>query len=289
MTMDRDFARRESVFSIPGMDSVVDGYGQQPGPIERRDQSFGFRVVPPSRDLDAAADLLLAQVAPGVPQRLVYQPDNPAAPYRYTTGVFRGYKHALTAPARGSTPHADFTVTWRINPAWTLRYSEVADIYHSDTVVFRADNSETFGSIGVTAITTTWQTFTVDARGTAGIDLPTLWDTGPTINITGPAGGASGMVVSNSSILIPDTAGTYQPMQFYLPFNLPTATDSCTLRFGAQAFSRNGIPFRPTKPDYQRGFFAVRAGVLNSCTIGPLGAASYTGGSIAIDWWRKFA
>jgi hypothetical protein len=291
MTMTRDFARRESVMVIPGMDGVLDGYGRIPGPMDRRDQSFTFRVFTSDGNLDAAYDLLAAQVAPGYPQRLVYLTDS--GTQWFTVGSNPRIQHTLTAANNwGHGGYCDFTVTWRIRPDWRPRYSEASQVFHSVTS-FAA--STTFGSLGATTIASTSQPFSVDARGTAGTDLPTLPDSGATITLTGPCGGANGLLVLNYSATAYDSAGTAQPLYFIIPFNLPTSHDSCSLKFASQTFLHNGVPFRPQKPldgaglSYQREWFRIEPGILNSCHVNALGASPLVGGKITVDFWRKRA
>jgi hypothetical protein len=294
MSMGRDWGRRESIQSIPGMDSVLDQYGRLPGPQDRRDMTFGFRVFT-NGDNDAAYDLLAAQVAPGVPQRLVYQTDSDPlclSPW-YTVGSNPRIQHSLTAAnSWGHGGFVDFQVTWRIRPDWRPRFSETAEIFHAAST-FAA--STHFGALGTTVIAADPQPFSIDARGTAGSDLPTLPDTGPTITLTGPCGGATGLVIVNDSYTVRDTAGTLHSLTFGLPFSLPTSADSCILKFAGQSFTHNGVAFRPTRPldanglSYQREYFRVVAGVLNSCRVFAQGGGALTGGAIKVDFWKKRA
>jgi hypothetical protein len=283
MTMNRDFSRRESVQVIPGMDDVQDQHGRNPGPMDRIDQGFGFRVFTDG-DNDAAHDLLAEQVAPGVPKRLVYLTDAGA---QWFAKAYNGKIGAPLASANswGHGGFVDFSVTWR-RTVWTTRFSEAAAIFrHGSTFV----HASTFGSLGATIIAADPQGFSVDATGIAGSTLPTIPDTGPTLTIHGPVGGADGILVVNSSVAVVDASGTRQMQQFTLPFALPTASDSATLRFASQSFLHNGAAFRPGRPNYQRDYFSVRNGVVNLCSIAAVGASPVTGGSIKVDWYRKRA
>jgi hypothetical protein len=285
LSMGRDWARRESVLVVPSADGVIDGNGRVPGAMERRDFPVAFRViVGPSGDLDAAYDLLAAQVAPGVPQRLVYQTDSGAL--WFTVGHNPSIRHTLSADNKGLTAFADFTVTWRIRPDWRARYSEASQRFRRGTVFVRGT---TFGSLGSTTIAAASQTFTVDATGTAGFDLPTLPDSGATITISGPAGGLGGMIVQNASDPLTDGVGNPTPTYFTLPFRLNTASDSCTLNLASQTFTVNGQSFRPTKPDWQPWWFRIRPGMVNQCAVVAQGASPLTGGRIKIDWIRRRA
>lgn len=291
MSMNRDFARRESVMVIPSMDSVLDAFGRAPGPTDRRDQLFGFRKFSSNGDLDADYDRLMAWLAPGTPVRLVYQTDSGALWYTIGSNPKLGNPIA-SANNWGAGGYQDFSITWRIRPDWRPRFSESAEIFHSATT-FAAGT--TFGSVGTTVIASANQAFTVDARGTAGLDLPTIPDTGPTITIHGPAGGTGGMRVYNGTATATDTNGAKVPMYFDIPFQLPTADDSVTLKFAAQTFKHNGVPFRPLRPidangkSYQGDWWRVEAGVLNGCSVVALGASALTGGAIKVDWYRKRA
>jgi len=286
MTMGRDFGRREAVMAIPGMDSVLDGNGRGAGSIDRREQSFGFRVFCPNDDLDAAYDLLAASLGPGTPMRLVYQPDN--GPLRYTIGSNPKIAHTTVSANKGGASHADFTVTWRIRPDWRWRYSETVQLFPTVATTFAPTNSETFTARGTTIITANPQPFLVDARGTAGNDLPTLPDTGSTITLTGPCGGDGGIQVANNSITLYDTQGTPFPLYFLLPFNLPTAYDSCSLNFASQTFLHNGRPFRPLKPGWQREWFRIQPGIVNNCALLPINGNVLLGGGVTVDWIRRF-
>lgn len=288
MSMQRDFGRRESIMSVPSMDGVLSGHGRRAGPTDVRYVTFSFRVF--TADLDAAYDLLAAQVAPGVPQRLVYQMDSGAL--WFTIGYTPSIKQTVTAAnSWGAGGYCDFAVTWRIRPDWRPRYSETAPPTYSATnsEVYRTDNSETYSMQGVTNITLATTPFTMDSTGVAGVNLPTIDDTGPAFYITGPAGGSLGIAVANYSAMIADKLGVMQPTYFTIPFNLPTAHDTAYCDFAKQSFYHNGTPFRPLKPDYQHGWFIVKAGIVNQCTVGALGTSPLTGGQITHDFWRKRA
>jgi hypothetical protein len=285
MTMPRDFARRESVQVVPSADSAIDGNGRLPGAIDRMDQSFAFRVFVPDGNLDAAYDLLAAQVAPGEPVRLVYRTDSGA---QWFANAYNGrIQHTLTsANNRGRGGYCDFAVTWR-RGVWTKRFSEATAVFVRGSVFVRGT---TFGSLGSTVIAAASQPFAVDATGTAGFDLPTIPDSGATITISGPAGGLGGMIVQNASDPLTDPFGNPAPTYFTLPFRLNTASDSCTLNFASQTFTVNGQSFRPTKPDWQPWWFRVRPGVVNQCAVVALPAGTgLTGGRVKIDWMRKKA
>jgi len=287
MSMQRDFGRRESLMSIPGMDSALSGHGRRSGPIDTRYETFGFRVVTP--DLDAAYSLLAAQVLGGRPVRLVYRTDSGAL--WYTIGYTPSIKHTLTAKNSGLTPHADFSVTWRIRPYWTLRYSEASDIWTENPGdLWTEDATDLWGAGFVTAIADTGggvTTFNIDATGTAGANLPTLPDTGPVITINGPAGGAVGIQIVNYATTVIDTGGAITPGYFGMPQLL--AGQSALLDCGAQSFTIQGVPFRPVKRVFQPGYLRIEAGKVNTIQVQPIGASPLFGGAINIDWYRKFA
>lgn len=286
MSMDRSFGRRESVLVIPGLDSVLDAYGRLPGPMDRRDLTFAFRTMT-GGDNDAAYDALAAWLAPGTPIRLVFQTDQGGL--WYTTASNPHLTLTETSAANwGEDGYSDFTITWRIRPDWRLRYSETAERFLGATT-FAFDHHETFGSRGTTTIAANPQTFLVDARGTAGLDLPTIPDTGPTVTISGPAGGDGGMKVTNTNVLYTDRNGAQQVQQFTIPFKLPTADDSVTLKFAAGSFMHTSSAFRPTKPDYQPEYFTIQPGIQNTCQLIPLGTNPLTGGHVTVDFWRRRA
>jgi hypothetical protein len=284
----RDFARRESIVSIPGADGVADAYGRTPGPIDKREATFGFRVFTTDGDLDKAYDLIAAWVAPGYPQRLIYITDAGYTRVYYVANP--RYQHTLaSANSWGRGGFVDFAVTWRVLKV-RAPFSEASDRFTSTTETFNPAHDETFGSNGTTVIASPTQGFSIDARGTAGLDLPTLADRAPKIVIHGPAGGTGGFTVQNFAATTRDTNGIAQPVQFTVPFYLPTASDSASFDFAAQIFLHNGVPFRPTKPNYQREWFRVEPGVVNSCAfIGLPQGFGLTGGRIFIDWYRYFA
>jgi hypothetical protein len=291
MSMQRDFGRRESIMSIPEMDGVISGHGRHAGPTDVRYITFGFRVFT-NGDNDAAYDLLAAQVAPGFPQRLVYQMDS--GTLWFTVGYTPSIKQTVTSADNwGAGGYCDFSVTWRIRPDWWLRYSETVDVWLPNEGTFDVANDETFSNDGMTVITSTSQAFTLDARGIAGTNLPTIPDYGAKFYIVGPAGGSAGIGVANNNATVLDGNGASQPVFFTLPFNLPTANDSAFLDFGSQTFYHTTggtyATFRPFKPDYQAHYFRVQPGVLNNCVVTAFGSSPLTGGSVTADWRRKRA
>jgi hypothetical protein len=294
MSMSRDFTRRESVFSVPGLDSVLDGYGRNPGPMDRRDMTFSFRVFVDDGNLDAAYDLLAAAIAPGYPVRLVYTTD--ALAQWFTIGSNPSIKHTLTsANSWGHGGFCDFAVTFRIRPDWRKRSPEITDVTYSaaNSEVYAADDSERYTAPGATTITSADQPFMMDATGTAGFDLPTLPDTAPTFALVGPCGGDDGIEVGNGTAQTTDTSGNRHDIVFVLPFNLPTASDSCSVVLASQSFTYTvgGVvrTFRPTKPLYQREYFRVQPGVVNQCYVRALGSNPKTGGYISRNFFKKRA
>jgi hypothetical protein len=294
MSMTRDWGRRESVMSIPEMDGVLSAHGRRSGPSSARYATFSFRVFT-NGDNDAAYALLAAQVAPELPQRLVYRTD--AGALWFTEGYDAAIKHTLTAAnSWGAGGYCDFAVTWRIRPYWTKRFSEAADVWGSAAETFDSANDETFILPGTTTIASGAQTFTVDARGTAGFDLPTLPDTAPTFYFAGPLGGTGGFLVQNYNALVRDSNGVMQPMMFTVPYQLPDANHAAALNFATQTFQlTSGQYFRPVKPldsqgrSYQRDYFHIMPGVVNNCVVIGLGSGALTGGIVQIDWYKKFA
>lgn len=299
-SMTRDFARRESVATIPGMDGVLDGYGRLSGPMDRRDFTVTFTVFTDGHN-DAAWDLLMAQVASGVPVRLVYTTDGGGQ--WFTTASNPKVQNTNSSENRwGGGGEVNFVVTWRIRPYWTPRFSESANVFHSGATFHTGAH---FGSAGVTIISANPQAFAIDATGTAGVNLPTIPETGMTVILTGPCGGAGVLRIINFTAPAYDTNGVKQPMYFDVPFNLPTANDSAVLRFGAQAFGATiggvGRSFRPLKPvdshgyRYQREWWRIEAGVNNGCNVVALDAlgnvdpSPLLGGTIKVDWYRKRA
>lgn len=288
MTMDLGIGRRESVVSLPRSDNTIDGYGTAAGPLDKRYFSWGFRVVT-QRGPDAAHDLLMAAVMGNEDVRLVYRTD--VKDLRYTTGTLVKVEEVRTIDQNW---FVDFKVTWRIRPDWRLQFSEVSDVWQVDTEVFAADDSEVFPTDGTTTIATATQAFTLDSRGTAGVNMATIDDTGPIIYIVGPAGGDGGMVVTNYSSFAIDKSNNPKEIFFSFPFKLLNSADSVLLNFTTQSFWHNGVPFRPYKPDYQGDvFFRVERNTLNTCTVSGLASVAnptiLTGGNITVDWWRKFA
>lgn len=284
MSMSRDFARRESVLVVPGADSVLDAFGAGAGPMDRRDQSFSFRRFTHGNN-DAVYDTLAAWLAPGLPLRLVYQTDQLGL--WYTVGY--NPRIALTETSGGNwgeDGYLDFTITWRIRPDWRARFSEDSERF---TSVSRFAPGTVFGGTGTIPITANPQAISIDARGTAGLDLPTLPDTGATISVHGPVGGSLGFRVTSFSAFAVDASGTKQPLYFDVPFPLPLATDSVTLNFASQTFLHNGAPFRPVKPAYQSHYWEIAPGVLNGGQVAALGTSPLVGGLIRFSWFRKRA
>jgi hypothetical protein len=279
MSMTRDWGRRESVVSIPGLDSVLDQYGRQPGPMDRRDVTFAFRViVGPGGDLDAAYDLLAAQVAPGYPQRLVYQTDSGGL--WFTVGSNPRIQHTLVADNRAMTAYVDFTVTWRIRPDWRLRYSQASDVWGVNDGIWGV-NDGIWGALHSIALPTNPTLFSVDATGTAGTNLPTIPDTGPVVTITGPFGGDGGIILLNSSAPLRDPAGNASSVQLTLPYKLRNFSESIILDCAARRFLHNGVPFRPVKFTWQRVFFQITAGKVNNLGLYCVGANPLSGASVS--------
>jgi hypothetical protein len=282
MSMSRDFARRESVQSIPSMDGVLDGYGRVPGPMDRREVAFSFRVLLDDGDLDRAYDLLMAAIGPGTPVRLVYQTDQGAL--WYTTASNPAVQHTVTSGNNwGHGGYCDFQVTWRIRPDWRPRYSEAAEVFHVNTLFVAGTR---FGSAGSTVILAQTQSFTIDATGIAGSNLPTIPDYGVTITVNGPLGGSVdvngqlGFRVVNGTLTVRDSTGAQQQSYFDVPIQLVDAFNGVTLKMDRQSFTFNGIPFRPRKPAYQPWYFGVKPGVVNSCAVVGLGQGTHLGYSV---------
>jgi hypothetical protein len=294
MSLSRDWGRRESVVSVPGLDSVLDQFGKLPGPMDRADVTFSFTVLT-NGDNDAAEDLLRAQVAPGYPQRLVYRTDSGGL--WFTLGSNPRIKQSSAAANNwGGGGKCDFTVSWRIRPDWRPRLPSIVDtLYRADnSEVYAADNHEIYLAPGATLIAAAQQPFTMDATGTAGYDLPTLPDTGAYFSLSGPVGGDGGIIIGNNTATVTDTTGNRVAVILGIPFNLPTASDSCVLDLAAQTFTHNGAPFRPNKPAYQREYFRVQPGVVNQCYVlavaGNDGQVhAKTGGFITRRFWKKKA
>jgi hypothetical protein len=290
MQMGRDFGRRELIAAIPGLDSVLDGNGRNAGPMDRRDQSFSFRVPVPDDDLDRAYDLLAAQVAPGYPQRLVYLTDSETR--RFTVGSNPRIQCTLVSANRGGSSFCDFTVTWRIRPWWTTRYSEATDLWGNNDGVWGVDDG-LWGGFYTHALPTTPTTILIDATGVAGATLPTLDDTGPVITLTGPWGGDRGSRLKNFSAPLVDGVGSTQYTSITLPTKL-LAGESAVLDCGAQRFLVRGVPIRPVREGpYQRDWFRIRAGTINQLyaeCLGPsaVGGGAIGGGSVVVDWTRRF-
>jgi hypothetical protein len=266
------------------MDSVLDGNGRNPGPMDRRAQPFSFRVFT-NGDNDAAYDLLAAQMAPGVPQRLVYQTDSGAL--WYTVGSNPRIQHTLAAAnSWGAGGYVDFTVTWRIRPDWRPRFSQASDIWGTNDGIWGVSDG-IWGSAFTVTLSSNPCSFTLDATGVAGSTLPTIPDTAPTITITGPFGGTGGIGLYNLSAYFRFTDGSLQPYQLILPYQCPSAHDTYALNLASQTFLFNGVPFRPQRPLGQPYWWIVKPGIVNNCTIQAAGGGALTGGSVAIDWWKK--
>jgi len=284
MSMDRSFGRRESVMVVPSMDSVLDAFGRLPGPMDRRDQRFGFRRLTGGNN-DAEYDRLMAWCAPGNEIRLVYLTDGGIL--WYTTASNPRVTVTETSGGNwGLDGFIDFEITWRIRPDWRLRTSELSSGFHRGSTFV---HGSTFGSLGVVVISANTTNFTIDATGTAGANLPTIDDTAPTITITGPAGGDGGILLANTSAAVRDSTGAKQATQVLIPFKLATASDSVVLKLASQTFLHNGVAFRPIKPAYQPWYFKVVAGLVNACSITAQGANSATSGTAKVDWWRRRA
>jgi hypothetical protein len=278
MSLSRNFGRRESVVSIPGLDSVLDQYGRQPGPMDRTDVTFAFTVFT-NGDNDAAEDLLRAQIAPGEPQRLVYQTDSGAL--WFTLGSNPRIQQTSTAANNwGSGGTCNFTVTWRIRPDWRPRFSQASDVWGVNDGIWGV-NDGIWGATNAIALPTNPTLFTIDATGTAGKDLPTISDTGPVVTINGPFGGDGGIILLNSSAPLRDPAGNPSSVQLTLPFKLRNFSEQIVLDCAARRFLHNGIPFRPVKNTWQRVFFQITAGTLNNLGLYCVGANPLSGASVS--------
>jgi hypothetical protein len=290
MQMPRDFGRREAIQVIPGADDVQSAFGRAAAPMAARQQSFSFRVFVTTGDLDAAYDRLAAQVAPGEAQRLVYLTDRGFL--RFTVGSDPQIQQTTTSASRyGANGYVDFTVTWRIRPDWRARYREAREEQYltDNSETYTVSHTETYLAPGAVVISATAQTMTMDATGVAGYDLPTLPDLGVVLGFTGPCGGAQGIQIENNTLLVRNTAGALVPSYVYIPFALPTASDSVTLDCGTQTFFHNNVPFRPIKAAYQPFWFGVKPGVINNCIVRAIGSGALIGGTMSRTWYRKFA
>jgi hypothetical protein len=291
MSMSRDFGRRESVQSIPGLDSVLDSNGRNPGPMDRRDVTFSFRVFSNDGDLDKFYDLLAAQLAPGVPVRLVYVTD--AGFQWFTLAANPRIQQTLTAAnSWGHGGYADFAVTWRIRPDWRRRFPSNIAVWRTDAVegVYGTDAAEGVWADASTPLTAALVAFTADNTGTAGYDLPTLADTGPTVVITGPCGGAGGMRLRNNDVVITAPNGTQDTMYTNILRPL-AANESYTLTLATRSCLRNGVnaPRDIAKPPWQREYLRIEPGIVNHLSLEPVGAAPVGGGNIRVVWEYKRA
>jgi hypothetical protein len=291
MSMGRDFARRESVLVIPSLDGVLDGNGRNAGAMDRRDQSFTFRLFLDDGNLDRAYDLLSAQLAPGVPVRLVYLTDGGFE--WLTVGSNPRIQHTVTAANNwGVGGYADFIVTWRIRPDWRRRFPSNIAIWGTDAVegVYGSDAAEGVWVDTSVPLTAALVSFTADNTGTAGYDLPTLPDTGPTVIITGPCGGADGMRLRNNDVVIVAPDGTLDTMYTTILHPL-AAGESYTLALAARSCLRNGMnaPRDLAKPPWQREYLRIEPGIVNHLSLEPLGLGPVGGGSIRMIWEYKRA
>jgi hypothetical protein len=294
MSMDLALARRESVMTVPGLDGALDQYGSTAAPFDKRYFAWSFRVVTKGGP-DAAHDLLMQQLAPDQPVRLVYITDS--GDFWFNLGHFVSTEETFTIDQNW---YFDFRVKWRIRSDWRKQTSEAAQVFRPATLFVHLS---TFASLGVTVVNTNPKNFTIDATGIAGRTLPTIPDTGPTITLTGPLGGSgqfAGVLVANIHAPVRDEAGSVQATQFLVPFQIPTANDSVTLRFASRSFTRSGPSFpggggplsgttRLVKANYQPWYFKITPGKVNSCSVTGQGTSPLTGGRIKVDWWRKRA
>lgn len=286
--MNRDFARRESALVIPSMDSVLDAYGQGGGPMDRRDQSFTFRVF--TADLDAAYDLLAAQVVHGAPVRLRYLTDTGG---EWLTIAYNAkIQHTLTSSSHwGTGGVAEFTVIFRIRPYWTQRFSHASDVWGYNDGVWGASDG-TWGGAGIVPLSAASVNFNLDNTGTAGFDLPTLPTTGLTLTITGGTdgfGGTGGILIVNGSAFRRDPSGALVAYNLTVPQVPPGA--EMVIDTGKQRFTLSGVPFRPVKDPWQREWFIVEAGIVNGCSITALGSSQLFGSSAALlaDYFKRRA
>jgi hypothetical protein len=293
MSLSRDIARRESVLSIPKMDGVLSGNGRNPSPRARTDVTFAFRVFVADGNLDRAADLLYAQVAPGVPQRLVYTTD--LGTLRFAVAYDASVRHTLTAAnSWGGGGYCDFAVTWRID-GWRAQIPEGASVWAID----KADPSPMWAATGAGvavywlnggfALPSATTAFTLDATGTVGGTQPTLADTGPVITIQGPFGGQFGILIVNQDVLVPDSTGALVPMQLLIPTYAPSANDVIVVNCATQTFTGSGVPLRPQKIPLRDTTFQINPGIVNHCYAQCFGPSPLTGGVLTVSWWRRFA
>jgi hypothetical protein len=285
MVLGRDFVRREAVQVVPSMDGVLDGYGRQPGPMDRRDLAFSFRIFVTDGDLDKAYDLLAAQIGPGDPVRLVYRTD--AGAQWFTIGYSPRIQHTLAAANRwGQQGYCDFTVTWRIRPDWRPRFSEASDVWGTNDGIWGVADGVWGGSYSQ-ALATDGAGVVLDLSGTAGLNLPTIPDTGPVFTITGPFGGDNGFVIFGSQ-KTRDDLGNVVTLQVQVPRRV-LVNQACILDCARPRFLLAGAPFRPIKPAYQKEYLRVDPGVLNTWTFTNAGPSGTAGGAVVIDAWRKRA
>jgi hypothetical protein len=286
MTMTRDFGRRESVQSIPGLDSVLDQYGRTGGPMDRRDMTFSFRRFTGSADLDADYDRLAAWLAPGNRMRLVYQTDSGAQ--WFTVASNPRIQNTVTAANNWNNGgFQDFTVTWRIRPDWRPRFSQASDVWGTNDGVWGTADGNWGGAFTI-PLTSATTNFTVDATGVAGSTLPTLPDTGPVITIDGPYGGTLGIVIANNSSFFTNAAGVRTSVQLTLPFALGY-NEEIVLDCARQKFTYKGTPFRPIKDPAQPVWFRIDPGIVNSIGVACNGTSIATAGAIILDWFKKRA
>jgi hypothetical protein len=254
--------------------------------MDRRDITFSF-TLPTAGDNDAAYDALAVWIVPGVPIRLVYQLDSGALWY---TTAYNGHIQQ-TETSGGNWGHGgllNFTITWRIRPDWRPEFSEASDVWGVGDGIWGVSDG-LWGAVNRVTVTTDPFTFTLDARGTAGNDLPTIPDTGPLIQLTGPLGGTNGLLIQNSSpgALVMNRQGIMSPRYFIVPQLLSGQT--AYYDFARQYFISNGVVVRPFKPDYQPTYTIISPGELNTISLVGQGTGILTGGNIIWDWWRRRA
>lgn len=279
-------SRREAVTVIPGANGVRSSQGRIAGAFDKRVFPCTFRVLT-NRGPDAAHDLLMGAILGRDDVRLVYKTDSGVL--RFTNATLLDVKEDRNNNQRY---YVDFTVTWRIDTGWRLQYSENADVFLPVVETFAAANNEVFASDGSTAITADPLQILIDATGTAGVNLPTIEDTGPKVYIVGPAGGSGGMAFYNYSAWVRDTNGARVHPFFSVPYQLLDSRYNLYMDFGAQTFVFS-FPggyqfFRPFKPDYQPYYTIVEDGIINNYALSGLGTGILTGGQLTFDWQRLF-
>jgi hypothetical protein len=300
MEMNRDFARREIVTVVPSVDGVLGG--NIPGAIDRLDQTFQFRVFT-NGDNDRAHALLAAQLAPGLPQRLVYQTD--AGTLWYANAYNPSIRHSLTSGNQwGNVGFVDFTVTWRRTP-WTPRFSQNADIWGYNDGIWGI-NDGLWGVNQYAVLNSTATYINVDATGTAGVDLPTIPTTDAHMTVNGSFGGdgqpiaTDGSQVSiaiiNYSNMVVTPSGAIDAGYLWLPPPALGFGSYFDLDFASQTFLRvdpNGViaPFRPKKPSYQPFYFQIEPGMQNAVGVFGIGLnnTARVNGTISLDWFKYFA